>query len=212
MRRPGAIGVAFLVAVAAAALAVPTAQAARVDPHHTRYRYFQDLSVTGSFPGQIFFTVLYRENRNGEFTPRDVMSYRLQVGVSCNPGGQSGLEFSGNAFNKYGYFREVLSADGRFAHRFEDQAETPQSSLIRGDLEGQVLKRLKRGGRVKRTARVNGTFNVENWDPYGLTGVVENCMSFGSYSATPCKAWMSPRAPNYSRWKRWKVPVCRETW
>jgi len=180
---------------------------ARPDPHDTRYRYFQDVSVTGAFPGQVSFGVLYQENRNGEFTPRRAVGYRLQVGVSCNPGGQSGLEFGGNGFSKYGYFSKTLQ-NGRFAHRFEDQAESPQYSLIRGDLEGRVLKRLKRGGRVTRTARIDGTFDVEDWDPYGLTGVVENCVSSGSYSATPCKRWMSPRAPNYTRWKRWNVPVC----
>jgi hypothetical protein len=205
MKRALSIALASLIGVA---VAVPTAQASRVDPQHTRYRYFQDRSVTGQFPGWIVFGVLYRENRHGEFTPREVVAYHLQVGVSCNPGGNTLFGFGGNAFSKYAYFVGPLT-DGRFSHRFEDQFEYPPLAPWKGDLSGRVLKRLKRGGRVTRTARIDGTFNVEDWDPYGQAGVLENCTSpSASYSATTCKLRMSPIAPNYGRWKRWKVPVC----
>ena len=207
MRRPLFIALALLIG---AALAAPAAQAARVDPKHTRYRFFQDLSVTPPFPaipGRVFFGVLFKENSHGEMTPREAVSYRMtQVPVSCNPGGGFGLWSGGNAFSKYTYFSATL-ANGRFSHTFG--SEWPEGYAPKGDLNGTVLKRLKRGGRVTRTARVDGTFNVEDWDPFGLTGIRENCTSSGSYSASTCKTpRMSPTAPNYSRWKRWKVPKC----
>jgi hypothetical protein len=202
MKRALSIALALLIG---AALAVPTAQATRFDPH-ARNRYFQDLSVTGPFPGRIVIGVLYRENRHGEFTPREAVAYSLQVGVSCNPGGEALFDAGGDAASKYAYFHQRLT-NGRFSHRFENQFENPALAPVKGDLSGRVLKRLKRRGRVTRTARVNGTFNVEDWDPYGQAGVQENCSS-ASYSATPCKVWMSSRAPHYDRWKRWKVPVC----
>jgi hypothetical protein len=203
MKRALPIALASLIGLA---LCVPAAQASRADPHHTRYRFFQDLSVTSPFPGRIFFGVLFKENSHGEFTRREVVSYRLQVGVSCNPGGDSVFGIGGNVFAKYSYFGATLT-NGRFAHTFG--SEVPEGYPLKGDLSGTVLKRLKRGGRVTRKARVDGTFNVEDWDPFGLTGVQENCTSSGSYSASTCKTpRMSPTAPNYSRWKRWKVPKC----
>lgn len=203
MKRALSIAIALLIG---ATLAVPTAQAARVDPKDSRYRFFQDLSVTSSFPGRIFFGVLFKENSHGELTPREVVSYRLEVGVSCNPGRDSVFGIGGNAFAKYAYAAATLTK-GRFAHAFG--SEVPEGYPLKGDVSGTVLKRVKRGGRVTRTARVDGTFNVADWDPGGLTGVQENCTSFGSYSASTCKPrYMSPRAPNYDRWKRWKVPKC----
>jgi hypothetical protein len=196
--------------VLAAVTAVPISLASRVDPQNTRYRYFQDLSVTGQFPGRIVFGLLYRENRHGEFTPREAVAYSLDVGVSCNPGGAAEFGFGGSATSKYAYFRQVLQ-DGRFSHRFENQFENPQLAPWKGSLNGRVLKRLKRSGRVTRTARIDGTFNVEDWDPYGMAGIRENCTTSASYSATPCKVRMSPRSPHYDRWKRWKVPVCYQS-
>jgi hypothetical protein len=194
-----------LVSLIGGALAVPAAQATRFDPH-ARYRFFQDRSVPSTLPGQILFGVLFKQNRHGEFTPREADGYDLQVGVSCNPGGISAFGIGGNAFSKYAYFSAVLT-NGHFSHAFG--SELPEGASIKGDLSGTVLKRLKRGGRVVRTARVDGTFNLEDWDPFGLTGVQENCTSSGSYSASTCKPrWMSPRSPHYDRWKRWKVPKC----
>ena len=188
-------------------LAVPAAQATRFDPH-ARNRYFQDLSVTGQFPGRIVIAVLYRENRHGEFTPREAVAYDLRVGVTCNPGGDSVFGIGGDAHSYFAYFDHPLT-NGRFSHRFEDQFETPALAPWKGGLSGTVLKRLKRGGRVTRTARIDGTFNVEDWDPYWPGGAQDNCTSpASSYSATPCKVWRSPKAPHYDRWKRWKVPVC----
>ena len=196
--------VASFASMLAVALIAPTAQASRVDPQHTRYRFFQDLNVTSPFPGRILFAVLFKENSHGELTPREAVSYHLQVGVSCNPGGDSVFSIGGNAFSKYAYFDAALT-NGHFSHTFG--SEFPEGYPLKGDLSGTVLKRLKRGGRLTRPARVDGTFNVEDWDPFA--GVKENCTSSGSYSASTCKQrWMSPRAPNYSRWKRWKVPKC----
>ncbi|MGA8217174.1 MAG: hypothetical protein WB771_01290 [Solirubrobacterales bacterium] len=175
----------------------------------TKYHYWQDLSVSGPFPGQIFLTVAYRDRHgNGKFTPRYAAAYRLRTGVSCTTGDPGDLLISGNEFNKYGYFRAKLS-HGRFTHRFENQAEQPQASVLKGVLNGKVLKQHRRGNRVTRTARVSGAFNVEDWDPAPGT---TNCTTSGSYSATSCKRWMSSRAPKYSHWKRQKAPVCRQTW
>ncbi len=200
-----------LACLLAAALPVPSAQASRVDPQHSRYRFFQDLSMTSPFPGRIFLGVLFKENRHGELTPRQAVSERLQVGVSCNPGGNSVFSIAGNAFSKYGSFSEVLTK-GRFFHTFGSEVSEAAGLLINGHLSGTVLKRLKRGGRVVRTARVDGSFNLEDWDPSGPTGVLQNCTSSGSFSASPCKTpHMSPTAPNYGRWKRWKVPKCYTT-
>ena len=68
-------------------------------------------------------------------------------------------------------------------HRFG--SEQPESSTLEGDLNGTVLKKQKQGKRVTRTARVNGAFDVEDWDLD--PGVTENCISSASYSATQCK-------------------------
>ena len=203
MRRLLSIALALLIG---SALAVPTAQAARVESP-ARYRFFQDVSIPRfEFPGRILFGVRYERNRHGEFTPRVAVGYRLQVGMNCNPGGSSLFSIGANAFSKYGYFSEVLT-NGHFSHPFG--SELPDPSLIKGDLIGTVLNRLKRGGRVVRTARVDGTFNVEDWDPFGLAGVQENCTTSGSYSASTCKTpRMSPQSPHFDRWKRWKVPKC----
>ena len=66
-------------------------------------------------------------------------------------------------------------------------------------------ERLKRDTLPKRTARVTGAFDVEDWDPN--PGVLENCISYGSYSASPCKRKWSKR--DRPRWHtEWKVPVC----
>lgn len=203
MKRSLSIAIVLLIGVS---LAVPTAQASRADPKHTRYRYFEDLGVTGLLPGRIVFGVLYQENHRGEFTPRKALGYNLVGTFTCTPGGVSVFGIGGNAFSKYGYFDETLT-NGHFDHTLG--SELPDPSSIKGDLSGTVLKRLKRGGRIVRTARVNGTFNVEAWDPFGRTPVHENCTSADSYSATPCKRRMSSRAPNFSRWKRWKVPICQ---
>jgi hypothetical protein len=200
MKRALFITLASLIGVA---LVVPTAQAAVSVP---RDRFFQDLSVNSKvrLPGRIVIVVQYTKNRRGEFTPREAVGYSFQAGAICSPG-QSLFAAGGNAISPFAEFHPVVT-NGRFSHRFENQAENPSLAAARGELTGTVLKRLKRRGRVTRTARIDGTFNVEDWDPF--PGVQENCTTSGSYSATPCKPWLSPRNPNYDRWKRWKVPVC----
>jgi hypothetical protein len=164
--------------------------------------------VTGPFPGQISLAIAYEDRHgNGKFTPRYAAAYQLRVQVSCNPGGETDFGIGGNAYAKYAYFAPAIT-NGRFDHRFEDQFENPQRAPWKGDLNGTVLKRLKRGNRVTRTARVNGTFEVEDWDPIYPPGTAfQNCTSFGSYSATPCKRWRSKR--DRPRWyTEWKVPIC----
>jgi hypothetical protein len=209
MKRP--LRFALICAVAASltatGLAAPTAQAGRVDPQNTRYRYFQDLSMSGQFQGRILFGALYAKNRAGQFTPRELVSLHLETGVSCNPGGDIPFAIGGNAASKYGYFAASLT-NGRFAHIFGSELSEAQAPTIQGGISGTVLKRVKRDGRVTRTARIDGSFLVADWDPFGMTGVQENCTSAGTYSAVPCKRRMGSRAPNFNRWKRWKVPIC----
>jgi hypothetical protein len=200
MRRP--LIAAFASLLALAMIAPAAAQGM------TKYRYWQDLSVSGPFRGQISLAIAYKDRHgNRKFTPRYAAAYQLRTQVSCSPGGETNFGFGGSAANKYGYFKKALT-NGRFSHRFENQFENPPQAPWKGDLNGRVLKRLKRADRVIRTARVNGAFDVEDWDPYGLAGVSENCTSFGShYAATPCKRWRSKR--NRPRWYReWKAPVC----
>jgi hypothetical protein len=196
MRRLLITGLASLLALAV--IAPAAAQGT------TKVRAFQDLSLSGPFPGQFFVNVQYKDrNGNRKFTPRYAVGYRLQVQLSCDPGGETGLNLAGNAYAKYAYFKEKLRK-GRFAHRFG--SEVSESSSLKGDLSGLVGKRLKRDTLPKRTARVNGAFDVEDWDPN--PGVLENCISHGSYSASPCKRKRSKRDP-WPRWYReWKVPVC----
>ena len=185
-----ALTVVFASLLAVAVIAPTAAQGT------TKYRYWQDLSVSGPFPGQINLAIAYEDkNGNGKFKPRYAVSYNLQAQASCDPGGATELQLGGNKFSKYNYFVAALSK-GRFAHRFEDQAEQPELSALKGDLNGTVLKKQKRGKRVTRTARVNGAFDVEG-----------NCISSGSYSATQCKRGRQKN--DRPRWYReWKAPVC----
>lgn len=194
----------ILFAVTASLLALvllaPAAQAKK------RYGYFQDLNVSSGFPGRIFLTVLYKDHHgSGKFTPRVADSYRLDSGVTCSTGNPGELQISGNEFNKYGYFREPLR-NGLFSHRFENQFESPQTAPLKGVVKGNVLTRHKRGN-----PQINGSFLIQDWDPApGIT----DCTNIGSafYSATPCKRWISPKAPKYDSWKKRKLPVCKQTW
>jgi hypothetical protein len=167
----------------------------------TKYRYWQDRSVSGSFPGRIVLAIAYEDrNGNGKFKPRSAASYNLDVRAGCDPGGATELHLGGNAFSKYGYFNAELT-NGRFAHRFENETEQPELSPLKGYLKGTVLKKVKRGKRVKRPARVKGKFNIAG-----------DCTSSGSYSATQCKRWRPKN--NWPRWYReWKAPVCsKDPW
>jgi hypothetical protein len=187
-----------LTALLALVLLAPAAQAKK------RYGYFQDLSVTSQSPSSIFLTILYKDNHgNGSFTPRVADSYRLEAPVSCATGNPGELSISGNEFNKYGYFREPLR-DGLFSHRFENQFESPQTAPLKGEVKGNVKRRSKKG-----KPQINGSFHVDDWDP--APGIAD-CTSVGWYSATPCKRWISPKAPKYDSWKKRKLPVCKQTW
>ena len=189
---------AVVAPLVAAMVLAPAAQAKK------RYGYFQDLSVTSQSPSSIFLTILYEDDHgNGRFTPRAAVSYSLEAPVSCATGNPGDLHISGNEFNPYGYFREPLR-NGLFSHEFENQYEQPQTAPLKGYVKGNVLTRQMRG-----SPQINGSFHVLAWDPSpGIAG----CTSVGWYSATPCKQRLSPRAPNYDRWKKRKLPVCKQTW
>jgi hypothetical protein len=177
MRR---VVIAAALAVLAVAVIAPAAQGRQKE------RYFQDLSITGPFPGQVFITVIYQDNHgNGKFKPRWAIAYSVEAQVSCNPGGISAFSITKNADNGYAPFKQRLK-NGRFATRFEAQLD-PQLLPPIGDLNG----------RATRNA-VNGSFNVEDWDPN--PGARENCISSGSFSATPCG---DPKFTNL------KIPLCR---
>ena len=195
MKRMLVIALAALLVIA---LLAPAAQAKK------RYGYFQDLKIDPG-PGQIFLTVLYKDNHgNGKFTPRVADSYRFETGVSCATGDPGELQFSGNEFNKYGYFREPLR-NGLFSHKFENQFEQPQTAPLKGYVKGNVLTRKKR-----KTPQINGYFYIADWDP--APGIADCMMPSQFYSATPCKRWISPKAPKYKSWNRRKEPVCKQTW
>jgi hypothetical protein len=172
-------------AVALSALAVaviaPAAQGRQKE------RYFQDLNVTGPFPGHVFLTVIYQDsNGNGKFRPRSLVAYSVEAQVSCNPGGQSDFSISKSKDNPIVPFKQRLKK-GRFATTFEARVD-PQLIPPIGDLNG----------RVTRKGRVNGAFNVVDWDPN--PGARENCISSGSFHATPC---------GDPKFKNLKIPLCR---
>ena len=189
------IVLAFAASLLVLALIGPTAQAKK------RYGYFQDLEASPS--SRIFLTVLYKDGGTGRFTPRAAVSYRFDTKVSCATGGPGKLRFSGNEFNKFGYFREPLR-NGLFSHKFENQSEDPQTAPLKGYVKGNVLTREKR-----KQPQVNGSIHVTDWDPG--PGVAD-CMTTQWYSAAPCKRWLSPKAPKYASWKKRKLPVCKRTW
>ncbi|MGZ5355466.1 MAG: hypothetical protein ACXWE8_03815 [Solirubrobacterales bacterium] len=173
-----------------AALLAPAAARATA-----KYRVFQDLSVGGPFSGKVFLAIDDEDtNGNGRFRPRRASAYNLTVQASCDASG--GLHtIRDNAFNKYGNFSVPLD-NGRFSYRFETRFENPATAAIRGDLTGTVKPQKK---------RVDGAFDIEDW---ALDAATSNCVSFGSYSATRCKAWRSKRdRPRW--WREWNVPVCK---
>jgi hypothetical protein len=172
----------FALTVLALAMIAPAAQSRQKE------RFFQDLSLNGPFPGEIAFSVIYQDRHgNGKFRPGWAIGYSLDAQVSCDPGGPSDLIIAKNSANPVAHFKQRLTR-GRFATRFEAEL-SPQLAPPHGDLTGKVLK-----------GKVNGAFNVEDWDPN--PGGRENCVSSGSFSATPCKSG-DPRFIDQ------KIPVCR---
>lgn len=189
----------FVFALVLALAAIAPAGAAGA----TKYRYWQDLDVSGPFSGRISLAIAYEDrNGNGRFTPRYAAAYRLRVQTSCDAGPR---EVKGNAFSKYGYFKAPLT-NGLFTHRFENQFEQPQQAPLRGELKGRVEKKLTKGGRVVRAARVSGAFDLQDWT---LEPGVDPCVSSASYAATQCKRWRAKR--DRPRWYReWKAPPAAE--
>ena len=178
MRRAMTAAALSLLAVAVIA---PAAQGRQKE------RYFQDLNVTGPFAGQVFLTVIYQDTHgNGRFTPRWVVAYSVEAQVSCNPGGQSAFSITKSERNPYTPFKQRLKK-GRFATAFEAHVD-PRLRPPIGDLNG----------RVTRKRKVNGSFNVVDWDPN--PGARENCISSGSFRATPCG---DPKFTDL------KIPLCR---
>jgi hypothetical protein len=162
MRRVVAVAALSVLAIA---LPSPAAQG------KVKQRQFQDLTVIGPYPAQVYFTVIFKEDHgNGKFKPRWLTGYALRTRVSCNPGGLSDLFIAKNSESTVAYFKQRLNK-GRFATRFEADLD-PQLIPPIGDLSG----------RVTHTA-VNGTFNVQDWDPN--PGARENCIASGSFSAGP---------------------------
>jgi len=156
---------AAALSVVAMALLSPAAQGKQ------KQRQFQDLTVTGSFPAQIYFTVIFQDKHgNGKFKPRWLIGYALRTQVSCNPGGLSDFFIAKSKDSTVAHFKQRLKK-GRFATRFEADLD-PQLSPPIGDLSGRVTH-----------IAVNGTFNVQDWDPN--PGVRANCMASGSFSAGP---------------------------
>lgn len=192
MKRPGLIALAAL--AASMTLAPGAAHGA------TKYRYWQDLSVSGPYSGRITLAIAYEDqDRNGRADPRSAAAYDLRITTSCEPSG--GLrQLGGNSASKYSPFNPKLIS-GRFDYRFESAAEQPQNSNVRGSLNGTVRKKT-----AKRKARVTGSFSIDDWD---LSPSLQGCVSSGTYSATQCKRWRSKR--NRPRWWReWKAPVCKD--
>ncbi len=169
----------------AGAMIAPAAQGKRT------VRLFQDLDMTAPLSGQIFLTVVYQDRHgNGKFRPRWA-GWVLATPVSCNPGGISELIVLRSPTDPEVQSKARLK-NGRLATRFESGV-SPQLAPPRGDLTGKVSK-----GRVGK-GRVNGAFDVEDWDPN--PGSRENCVASGSFSATPCKS-------GDPRFSHLHVPIC----
>jgi hypothetical protein len=172
---------AIALSVLAAALISPAAQGRQKE------RYFQDLSVSGPFTGQVYLTVIYQDGHgSGKFRPRTIIAYSVEAQVSCNPGAMSAFSITRSSENPYARFKQQLKK-GRFATAFQAGLD-PQRLPPIGVLTGTVT----------RKRRVNGSFNVEDWDPN--PGARENCISSGSFHATPCG---DPKFQNL------RIPLCR---
>jgi hypothetical protein len=166
-----------------------------------------DALATASTSRRLCASVIDKHGHR-KFTPRAAVSYRFETPVRCATGDPGELRFSGNEFNMYGYFFEPLR-NGLFSHKFEDQFEQPPTAPLEGYVKGNGKTRRKRGGRVVRSPRINGSIHVTDWDP--APGIAD-CTTTEFYSATPCKRRISPKAPKYDRWKSRKMPVCKQTW
>jgi hypothetical protein len=172
---------AFALSVLAVAVIAPAAQGRKKE------RYFQDLSATGPLPSRVFLTVIYRDSHgDGKFKPRSVIAYSVEAQASCNPGGISDLSITKSSDNPFAPFKQRLKK-GRFATAFQAQLD-PQRRPPMGELSGRVTR--------KRT--VNGSFNVMDWDPN--PGARENCISSGSFHATPC---------GDPKFQDLKIPLCQ---
>ena len=166
-----------------------------------KHRFWQDLSLNGPFAGRISLAIAFEDtNGNRRFKPRYASAYDLDVQTSCDAPDDPWHSLGGNAFSKYSYFKGALR-NGGFAHRFENQAENPQTAFVHGDLTGKLV------WRGKWIKRVKGSFEVEDWDIYPATD--SNCTSLGSYDATRCKPARSKRnRPEW--WRKWKAPICAD--
>jgi hypothetical protein len=172
---------AAAISVLAVGVIAPVAQGRQKE------RYFQDLNVTGPFTGQVYLTVIYQDSHgNGKFRPRSIIAYSVEAQVSCNPGGMSDFAITKRVRDPYTPFKQRLKK-GRFATRFEARVDPGLRPPI-----GVV------NGRVTDKRRVNGSFSVEDWDPN--PGARQNCISSGSFHATPCG---DPKFTNL------KIPLCR---
>jgi hypothetical protein len=159
--------VVAVVALSVLVLALPSPAA----QGKLKQRQFEDLTVTGAYPAQIYFTVIFKDNHgDGRFQPRWLIGYALRTQVSCNPSGLSDLFIAKNSQSTVTYFKQRLK-NGRFATRFEADLDPKLIPPI-GDLSGRVGHRA-----------VNGSFNIQDWDPN--PGARENCIASGTFSAGP---------------------------
>jgi hypothetical protein len=163
MRRPLSIALASLFA---AALLIPTAQAA------TR-RYWFDMSYLNGAPGPRISVVLLYKNkqRHGRYTPRQA-SAGGTVPVSCNPPVNPAWASTGGL---------AKMRKGSFTY---SDIRSESSFSVTGTGTGKLLK--KKPG-VREQMRVDGSVSVLDYS-YPANGF-HNCTSGGPvpYSATPCR-------------------------
>jgi hypothetical protein len=176
LRRPLSIALASLVA---AALVVPTAQAA------TRRYDFQDLGQQGQMRIQI--AVFYKnKQRHGRYTPRLAL-YDSAVPVSCNPPVSTPSAPSGGP-PSFGTPNQnfIKMKKGSFTYSYS--YEIPSSITggapghTSGTGTGKVVKK-----QANKPLRVEGSVSILDWE-YPTFGM-HNCTSGGPvpYSATPCR-------------------------
>jgi len=192
LRRPLSIALASLVA---AALVVPTAQAA------TRRYDFQDFQA-GS-PGQlaIHIAVLYKK-RHGRYTPRQAI-YESSVPISCNPpvGAEATAPSGSYIYGKPNYYNLIKLIKGSFTYTYSSELpDVDAPGSISATATGKVIKKKRKGKKL----RVDGSASILFYD-YPRDGY-HNCTSGGPvpYSATPCRLSGSQPPPYIKP----SLPVC----
>lgn len=174
-----------LASLVAAALAVPTAQAA------TRRYDFQ-----GGSGGQLRIQVsLYYKNeqRHGRYTPRQAI-YDSSVPISCNPPVAASAEApSGSYILGSPDYNLIKLRKGSFTYSYSYEIPSSITGGAPGSTSatatGKVIKKKRKGS---KKLRVDGSVSIldYNYPTFGW----HNCTSGGPvpYSATPCRYPDSP--------------------